>query len=114
MERRRPRLRQVAVSSWRQGHALGKWLIGYPASPMLVSFFYTLVTHEKHTNIIRRGFRNHTTSSNGRNRMKTLQGRLRAAVLMGAAASVMIFAAGGQAQDRNSNDNAWQHDDSGH
>jgi len=46
--------------------------------------------------------------------MKTMQGRLRAAVLMAAAVSVLAFAAGAKAQDRNSNDNAWQHDDSRH
>ena len=33
--------------------------------------------------------------------MKTIQGRFRAAVLMGAAASVLAFAAGARAQDRN-------------
>ncbi len=39
--------------------------------------------------------------------MKTRQGRFRAAVLMGAAASVMVFAAGAKAQGPNSNDNPW-------
>ena len=33
--------------------------------------------------------------------MKTIQGRFRAAVLMGAAASVLVFAAGAKAQDQN-------------
>jgi hypothetical protein len=32
-------------------------------------------------------------------------------MLMGAAVSVMVFAVGVKAQDRNSNDNGWQHDD---
>jgi acid phosphatase type 7 len=44
--------------------------------------------------------------------MKTIRGRFRAAVLMGAAVSVLSFVAGAKAQDRNSNDNSWQHDDS--
>jgi hypothetical protein len=70
-------------------------------------FFYTLVTHLKHWNIIRHGFRNHTTSSNGRKRMKMMQGRLRTAVLMVAAVSVLAFAAVAMAQDRDSNDNHW-------
>ena len=39
--------------------------------------------------------------------MKTIQGRFRAAVLMGAAASVLVFAAGAKAQNQNSNDNPW-------
>ena len=49
--------------------------------------------------------------------MKTIEGRFRAAVLMGAAASVLAFAAGAKAQNRNSrqhgigtsnsNDNPW-------
>jgi acid phosphatase type 7 len=39
-----------------------------------------------------------------RNRMKTIGGRFRAALLIGAAASVLAFAAGAQAQDRNDND----------
>jgi hypothetical protein len=39
--------------------------------------------------------------------MKTMQGRFRATVLMGAAALVMVFAAGAMAQDRDSNDNHW-------
>ena len=39
--------------------------------------------------------------------MKTMRGRFRAAVLMGAAASVLVFAAGAKAQDQNSNDNPW-------
>jgi hypothetical protein len=37
--------------------------------------------------------------------MKTIRGRFRAAVLMGAAASVLAFAAGAKAQNSNSNDN---------
>ena len=44
--------------------------------------------------------------------MKTIGGRLRAAMLMGAAASVMAFAVGAKAQDRNSNDNQWSNDNS--
>jgi len=39
--------------------------------------------------------------------MKTIRGRFRAAVLMGAAASVMAFAAGANAQNPNSNGNSW-------
>ena len=39
--------------------------------------------------------------------MKTIRGRFRAAVLMGAAASVLVFAAGAKAQNQNSNDNPW-------
>ncbi len=39
--------------------------------------------------------------------MKTIRGRFRAAVLMGAAASVLAFAAGAQAQNQNSNSNQW-------
>jgi acid phosphatase type 7 len=39
--------------------------------------------------------------------MKTMQGRLRAVVLMGAAVSVLAFAAGVKAQDWHSNDNPW-------
>jgi acid phosphatase type 7 len=39
--------------------------------------------------------------------MKTIQGRFRAAVLMGAAASVLAFATGAKAQNQNSNDNPW-------
>ena len=42
--------------------------------------------------------------------MKTIRGRFRAAVLMGAAASVLVFAAGAKAQDRKSNDTR-QNDD---
>ncbi len=42
--------------------------------------------------------------------MKTMRGSFRAAVLMGAAASVMVFAAGAKAQDRNSNDDSWHFD----
>ena len=37
--------------------------------------------------------------------MKTIRGRFRAAVLMGAAASMLAFAAGAKAQNPNSNDN---------
>jgi hypothetical protein len=44
--------------------------------------------------------------------MKTLQGRLRAALLMGAAASLMVFSAGAKAQDRDSNDDGLRHDHS--
>ena len=33
--------------------------------------------------------------------MKSIRGRFRAAVLMGAAASVLVFAAGAKAQNRN-------------
>ncbi len=40
--------------------------------------------------------------------MKTIGGRFRAAVLMGAAASVLAFAAGAKAQNQNSNDNQWR------
>ncbi|HEX4002382.1 MAG TPA: metallophosphoesterase [Candidatus Acidoferrales bacterium] len=43
--------------------------------------------------------------------MKTIWGRCRAVVLMGVAASVLAFAAGAKAQNKNSNDNAWQNDD---
>jgi calcineurin-like phosphoesterase family protein len=39
--------------------------------------------------------------------MKTIQGRFRAAVLMAAAGSVLVFAAGAKAQSQNSNDNPW-------
>ena len=39
--------------------------------------------------------------------MKTIQGKFRAAVLMGAAASVLVFAAGAKAQNAQSNDNPW-------
>ena len=39
--------------------------------------------------------------------MKTIQGRFRAAVLIGAAASVLAFAAGAKAQNQNSNNNQW-------
>ena len=39
--------------------------------------------------------------------MKTIRGRFRAAVLMGAAASVLAFAGGARAQNPNSNDNPW-------
>ncbi len=42
--------------------------------------------------------------------MKTIQGRFRAAVLMGAAASVLAFAAGAKAQDHNDKDDR-HHDD---
>ena len=42
--------------------------------------------------------------------MKTIQGRFRAAVLIGAAASVMVFAAGAKAQDRDSNVDSWHFD----
>src|SRR5580700_4092710 len=53
-----------------------------------------------------------------RNRMKTIGGRLRAAMLMGAAVSVLVFAAGSQAQNQNNgdgwgnspaHDNPWPH-----
>ena len=37
--------------------------------------------------------------------MKSIRGRFRAVVLMGAAASVLVFAGGAKAQDRNSNGN---------
>jgi hypothetical protein len=39
--------------------------------------------------------------------MKTIRGRFRAAMLMGAAASVLAFAGGARAQNPNSNDNPW-------
>jgi hypothetical protein len=39
--------------------------------------------------------------------MKLSQGKLRAVLLTGAAASVLVFAAGAKAQDKNSNDNQW-------
>ena len=39
--------------------------------------------------------------------MKRVQGRIRAAVLMGAVASVLAFAAGAKAQNQSSNDNPW-------
>ena len=39
--------------------------------------------------------------------MKTIRRRFRAAVLMGAAASVLVFAAGAKAQNQNSNNNQW-------
>ena len=39
--------------------------------------------------------------------MKTIRGRFRAAVLMGAAASVLAFAAGAKAQNQNSNGDSW-------
>ena len=39
--------------------------------------------------------------------MKTIQGRFRAAVLFGAAVSVLAFAAGANAQNQNSNNNQW-------
>jgi hypothetical protein len=39
--------------------------------------------------------------------MKTILGRFRAAVLMGAAVSMLAFAAGARAQNRNSDDNPW-------
>ncbi len=39
--------------------------------------------------------------------MKTIRGRFRAAVLMGAAASLLAFAAGAKAQNPNSNSNSW-------
>lgn len=39
--------------------------------------------------------------------MKAIQGGFRVAVLMGAAASVLVFAAGAKAQNRNSNNNRW-------
>ena len=39
--------------------------------------------------------------------MKTIRGRFRAAMLMGAAASVLAFAPGAKAQNPNSNDNPW-------
>ena len=48
--------------------------------------------------------------------MKMIRGRFRAALLMGAAASVLVFTAGAKAQDKDSNDNqwsngnSWQHD----
>ena len=42
--------------------------------------------------------------------MKMIRGRFRAALLMGAAASVLAFAAGAKAQNQNSNGNAWQND----
>jgi acid phosphatase type 7 len=42
--------------------------------------------------------------------MKTIRGSLRAAVLMGAAAAMLAFAAGAKAQSQYSNDNPWQHD----
>jgi hypothetical protein len=46
--------------------------------------------------------------------MKITGGRFRAALLMGAAASVLVFAAGAKAQDRNSNDDSWQRPDPFH
>ena len=42
--------------------------------------------------------------------MKTIQGRFRAAVLMGAAVSVLAFAAGAKAQDHNDNDDRHHND----
>jgi hypothetical protein len=39
--------------------------------------------------------------------MKTMQGKFRTVLLMGAAASVLAFAAGAKAQDPKSNDNPW-------
>src|SRR5271165_6761486 len=56
---------------------------------------------------------NPTASSNGRNRMKTMQGRLRAVLLLGAAVSVLAFTAGAKAQNRGSDDNHWSDDDHG-
>jgi hypothetical protein len=44
--------------------------------------------------------------------MKTMQGKFRTVLLMGAAASVLAFAGGAKAQNQNSNDNAWQQNDS--
>jgi hypothetical protein len=41
--------------------------------------------------------------------METIRKKLRAAVLMGAAASVMVFAVGAKAQDQNSHNNQWWH-----
>ena len=45
--------------------------------------------------------------------MKTIGGRLRAAVLMGAAVSVLTFAAGAKAQNRDSDDNRWKNENQG-
>ncbi len=45
--------------------------------------------------------------------MKTIRERFRAAVLMGAAASVLVFAAGAEAQNPNSNGNTWPYATSG-
>jgi hypothetical protein len=42
--------------------------------------------------------------------MKTIHGRFRAAMLLGAAASVMVFATGAMAQNQNSNDNPWPYE----
>src|SRR5271154_6193283 len=41
--------------------------------------------------------------------MKTIRGRFRAALLMGAAASVLAFAPGAKAQNPSFNNNAWPH-----
>src|SRR5580704_5917905 len=43
--------------------------------------------------------------------MKTIQGRFRAALLMGAAFSVLAFAVGARAQDQNDQDNRHHNDD---
>jgi acid phosphatase type 7 len=54
-----------------------------------------------------------TTSSKRRNRVMTIEGRFRAALLMGAAASVLAFAAGAKAQNQKSNDNRWPYASTG-
>src|SRR3984885_785186 len=54
----------------------------------------------------RHGFHNYpTTSSIWRDRMTTIRGTFRAAMLMGAAVSVLAFATGANAQNQNSNNN---------
>jgi acid phosphatase type 7 len=46
--------------------------------------------------------------------MKTIGGRFRATLLMGAAASVLAFATGAMAQNQNSNDNRWPYATTNH
>ena len=84
--------------------------------------FHKLVIHTKYGSDENRPFGNcPNTSPNGRNGMKTIGRRFRAAALIGAAALALTFAAGARAQnrdsdhdgDRHSKDNRWPYANTG-
>jgi hypothetical protein len=64
--------------------------------------------HTKHRRDKRHRFRSYPiTSLIGRNRMKMIRGSFRAALLIGAAASVLAFAGAAKAQNQNPGNNQW-------
>src|SRR5580698_9142173 len=86
----------------------------------MLRLFHTFDIHAKYLRGEIRRFCSYPGNPHGRNRMRSVRGRFRAAVLMGAAASVLAFAAGAMAQNQNSqnqnsnrngdphsNDNTW-------